>query len=192
MDVMTAAESHWTAGPGLPRSRPLTVADLAEVPDDGHRYELIDGVLLVSPAPRRRHQRAVGRLFIALTTACSEAFEVLPAPFDVVLSESTLVQPDVLVARRADLTEANLPAAPVLAAEVLSPSTRLFDLNTKKARHEVAGTRHYWVVDPDRPSLTAWELQDGGYVQVAHVEGAQVFRTDRPFPVEVTPDALVR
>lgn len=180
MEAMTA----------LPRS--LTVHDLADQPDDGHRRELIDGVLVVSPAPRLAHQRAVRQLLILLTAHCPDGLEVLPAPFDVVLAEDTLVQPDILVTRTTDLTDTNLPTAPLLALEVLSQSTRLFDLNTKKARHEIAGTAAYWVFDPDTPSLTAWELDEGGYLQVAHVVGAQTFHASHPFPVPVTPTQLVR
>jgi hypothetical protein len=72
-----------------------------------------------------------------------------------------VLPPDLLVARRTDTTERNLPMAPVLAIEVLSPSTRLIDLNLKRARYEAAGCSAYWVVDPELPALTAWEQRDG-------------------------------
>src|SRR6266511_3986985 len=123
----------------LPHGRPLTRADLDRMPDDGHRYELVDGILVVSPSPRRAHQRAVYRLWQLLNEACPPDFEVLGAPFDVVLADDTVMIPDVIVARRIDLTERDLPAAPVLAVEVLSPSTRRFDLMLKRSRFEAAG-----------------------------------------------------
>jgi Uma2 family endonuclease len=107
----------------LPHGRPLTRADLDRMPDDGHRYELVDGVLVVSPSPKRLHQRAVYRLWQLLNHACTPEFEVVGAPFDVVLAEDTVLIPDVLVARRTDLTDKDLPAAPALVVEVLSPST---------------------------------------------------------------------
>jgi Uma2 family endonuclease len=176
----------------LPRSRPLTRADLDAMPDDGHRYELIDGVLVVTPSPQHRHQRVSMRLSNLLFASCPDELEVLTAPFDVALADDTVMQPDILVARVADLTRRDLPTAPVLAIEILSPSTRLFDLNTKKARFEVAGCASYWVVDPDEVGLTAWELVDGRYVEVAHVVGADRFTATRPYAVEVVPDALVR
>jgi Uma2 family endonuclease len=175
----------------LPHGRPLTRADLDRMPDDGHRYELVDGVLVVSPSPRRVHQRAVLRLLRLLDDACPREFEVLGAPFDVVLAEDTVLIPDVIVARRADLTERDLPAAPALAVEVLSPSTRRFDLMLKRSRLEAAGAVAYWVVDPDEPSLIAWELTDGFYVEVAHVTGDQPYQAVRPFPLTVVPSALV-
>lgn len=176
----------------LPRGRALTWRDLEDAPDDGHRYELVDGVLVVTPAPSHLHHRAAFRLAVVLDAACPPELEVLVAPFDVLLADDTALQPDVLIARVADLAERNLPTAPLLAVEVSSPSTRLFDLNLKKARLEAAGCRAYWVVDPDRPSLTAWELGPDGYALRAEVEGEDVFEATTPFPVKISPAALVR
>ncbi|MDT0185306.1 Uma2 family endonuclease [Microbacterium sp. ARD31] len=175
----------------LPQSRPLTADDLAAIPDDGHRYELIDGTLIVTPAPSWRHQRAVSRLLRALMDAAADDLEVLAAPFDVRLADDTVLQPDVLVCRVTDLTQRNLPAAPLLAVEVLSPSTRLVDLNLKRARYEAAGCPSYWVVDPEAPTITAWELRDGVYAEVASVAGGEPFAAARPFPVTFAPRDLV-
>jgi Uma2 family endonuclease len=173
-----------------PRGRPFTHADLEAMPDDGRRYEIVDGVLLVTPAPNYVHQRAVTRFVILLVPQVPNDAELLVAPFDVVLAEDTVMQPDVLVARRADFTRANLPAAPLLAIEVLSPSTRRVDLHLKRARFEAAGVLAYWVVDPDVPSLRAWELRDSAYVEVADVRGDEEFATEVPFPVRILPSAL--
>lgn len=175
----------------LPRSRPLTWRDLEAIPDDGHRYELIDGALVVTPAPSMPHQDVALALAVVLRGACPEQLKVLIAPFAVLLAEDTELQPDVLVARRVDLTHDNLPAAPMLAVEVLSPSTRLIDLNLKKARYEAAGCPSYWAIDPDRLELTAWELADGAYVQVAEVSGQDAFRATKPFSVTVVPADLL-
>jgi Uma2 family endonuclease len=177
----------------LPYSRPLTRDDLDAMPDDGHRYELLDGMLIVSPAPRHLHQRAVGRVFRLLDDAAPTDLEVLMAPFEVVLAIDTVFQPDVLVARREDFTDRDLPAVPLLAVEVLSPSTRLFDLNTKKARYEQAGVPSYWVVDPDRdsPRVTVWELRDGAYVEAAAATADETLVVERPYPVSLSPVDLV-
>ncbi len=174
----------------LPRSRPLTRADLATMPDDGHRYELIDGVLLVTPAPSYDHQDVVGQLYLLLSARCTSGLKVMLAPFDVAISDDTVMQPDLLVARRSDFTRRDLPTAPLLAVEVLSPSTQRFDLMTKRGRYEAAGAASYWVVDPTAPSLVAWELVDGEYVEVARVEGEQEWSASAPFEVTVRPAAL--
>lgn len=175
----------------LPRGRALTVADLEAMPDDGHRYELIDGALLVTLAPSVRHQVVSTNLLVLLHHGCPAHLRVLTAPLDVVLGPNTGVQPDLLVAPREDFTDQNLPAAPVLAVEILSPSTRLVDLNLKRATYERAGVAHYWAVDPDGPRLQAWELRDGAYVEVADVAGDEAWATSAPYPVTVVPSALL-
>lgn len=177
---------------GIPHGRPFTVDDLETMPDDGNRYELIDGTLIVSPAPMTRHQKVVAKLTAKLDVVCPDDMHVLPAPFAVRESNNTEVQPDVLVARDADLTEKLLPKALVLAIEVLSPSSVLLDLNTKKAVYERMGAASYWVVDPQQPSLNVFELDaEGHYQQVAEVKGDEVFEAVRPFPVRIVPVELL-
>jgi len=178
----------------LPQSRPLTRADLdavrAKGSDDGHRYELIDGVLVVTPCPSIPHQEVSFRLSMLLGQACPAGLTVLYAPVDVALGDDTVMQPDLLVARRADFTHHDLPVAPLLAVEILSPSTRRFDLTLKRSRFEAAGVASYWVVDPIELSLTAWDLEDGHYVEVACVRGDETFSSARPFPVDIVPARL--
>ncbi len=187
MELMTVVSPpSW-----LPSGRPFTAADLATLPDDGNRYELIDGLLLVNPSPAMRHQRGAFRLAVLLQAACPDDLEVFIAPFDVVLADDTVIIPDIIVARRSDLTEANLPVAPVLAVEVLSPSTRAVDLHVKRDRLRRAGCRSYWVLDPLDPRLTAWDLDEQGqYVEVADVAADQTWCAARPFEVTITPGAL--
>ena len=180
-----------TVSVGLPQSRALTRDDLDAMPEDGHRYELIDGILVVTPSPSYRHQSAAGQLYLLLTTACPNDLTVLFAPFDVVLADDTVVEPDLLVARRDDFTDRELPGPPLLAVEVLSPSTRRFDLLLKRSRYEAAGCRSYWVVDPDIPSLTAWELREGAYVLAGEASGEQPLTLTAPFPVTVVPARLL-
>jgi Uma2 family endonuclease len=170
---------------------PLTRDDLDRMPADGHRYELVDGALLVTPAPAHLHQRIVSNLITRLKNTCPPELEALVAPFDVVLAPDTVMQPDVLVAARSDFTRRELPMAPLLAVEVLSPSTRRIDLMLKFSRFEAAGCAWYWVVDPDTPSLIAWELRDGAYTQVAKVVGDQEARLTSPYDVSVVPANLI-
>lgn len=170
--------------------QPFTRADLAAMPDDGHRYELIDGALIVTPAPSYRHQDVVGHLHLLLSAACPERLKVLFAPFDVVLADDTVLEPDLLVARRQDFTAADLPVAPLLAVEVLSPSTARIDRTLKRSRLEAAGCPSYWEVDPDEPSVTVWQLKDGRYVEEAHVTGTESVTVHAPYEVILTPETL--
>lgn len=180
----------------LPRGRDLTRADLDALPDDGWRHELFDGSLLMTPAPSWRHQTVAFELAVLLRAACPAHLQVLVAPFNVALTPKTVVQPDVLVARRSDLTDADLPAAPALAVEVLSPSTRYIDLGLKRSRYEAAGCPSYWVVDPGGgddtpPSIVMWELEGESYVEVASGSGDSAVEVLAPFPVTVIPADLL-
>ena len=170
---------------------PWTAADLGRLPDDGHRYEIVDGVLLVNAAPVPRHQRVSALLWKQLDAHCPDDLWAMAAPLDVVLADDTVVQPDLLVAPRASFGASNLRIPPLLVVEVLSPGTRLVDLNLKKDRYERAGIASYWVVDPDALRLTAHEIVDGRYVVVADVSGAEAWTAAQPFAVTITPGSLL-
>jgi len=175
----------------LPYGRELTRADLDALPDDGHRHELIDGVLIVSPAPRVRHQRVLFSLARILDDACPADLTVLFAPLDVALADDTVIQPDLLVAPTDAFTEKDLPVPPLLAVEVLSPSTRGVDLLLKKDRLQRAGCQHYWVVDPDELTVIAWNLVEGAYQEATRATGDELFVVAEPFPVSLTPATLL-
>lgn len=177
--------------PAFPHGRPLTRADLEAMPDDGHRFELIDGVLLVSPSPRPVHQRVVARLVVALTAVCPPELEVLPAPVDVVLADDTVFIPDVVVGERTAFTRQALVGPPVLAVEVLSPRTRLVDLELKRAKLQEAGCPHYWLVDPETPWLRCLTLKDGGYVEVGYSAGDEQVDLTAPVVITLTAQGLV-
>lgn len=175
-----------------PPGRPITVADLDRMPDDGRRYELAGGVLIVSPRPRLSHQVVALELAVLLRQACPGHLAVVPEPA-VQLSEDTEFDPDIIVIRREHLRQAKAVKPPLLAVEVQSPRTALIDLNVKKDAYESFGVESYWMVQPDldHPALTALELADGRYVERATVTGDQAFHPARPFPLTVTPAQLV-
>jgi Uma2 family endonuclease len=175
----------------MPRGRDWTVADLADLPDDGLQYELADGVLLVSPAPRSRHQVVVGELHLLLRATCPPELQVFLAPLDYQPTNRRSFQPDLLVVRRTDVGELNIVAPLLLAVEVLSPSTRSKDLLLKRGMYEQSGVASYWIVDPDEPSVTALELRDGCYVEAGRVVADEVLALDLPYPVRLTPQALL-
>jgi Uma2 family endonuclease len=172
--------------------RPLTWHDLQQLPD-GLRYELVDGVLLVSPAPIFVHQRVVQNVAYLLHRAGPAGFEVLPAPVDWYVSEYTVFEPDLLVARIDDPLARRLETTPLLAVEVLSPSTRLRDLGLKRRAYEDAGLPWYWVIDPDldEPRLTVYRLEGGRCVEDAVVVGDDGYTAEEPVKVEIVPRRLV-
>ncbi|MFT4286783.1 Uma2 family endonuclease [Nocardioides sp.] len=177
----------------IPYGRPLTIDDLGATPDDGNRYELIDGVLVVSAAPRRIHGFVAEALADVLRRHCPRGWRVMTTEFATVLSPDTLAIPDLVVLPALTATEMRDEShvdEPQLVVEVLSPSTALNDLNVKFARFERAGIPSYWVVDPDSLRLIAWELTDGRYVEVADVTDGSWTAT-RPFEVTIAPSELL-
>ena len=179
-----------TAMTVMPRTD-WTVDDLDRLPDDGLRYELLDGTLLVSPAPSRLHQRAVLEVGHLLRGVCSEGLEVAVAPLDWQPDHRTSLQPDLLVLANRDLASPAAEAT-MLAVEVLSPSSRRKDAVYKFSKYQDEGVPSYWIIDPDAPSITAYELVDGRYVVVGEVTGAATLTLERPFPVRITPADLIR
>lgn len=175
----------------MPRDHAWTVDDLSRTPDDGLRYELVDGVLLVSAAPSTVHQIVLVELLALLRGACPPAARAMVAPTDYQPTRTRSLQPDVLVVWRRDVGEASITAPLLLAVEVLSPSTRSVDLLLKRGLYEESGVAAYWVVDPLVPSVRAWALRDGAYVDAGHAEGRQQLHIEQPFPVTITPQDLL-
>ena len=179
-------ETHFPVGRGL------TWEDLQSIPDEDHwRYELVDGSLLVSPGPELIHQRAVAKMMMLLHAVCPPHVEVLPAPFDFTPQTGFVLQPDVMVLDPERSESNRTYVAPLLAVEVLSPSTRTKDRVLKRAVYAEHGVPSYWIVDPAAPSLLAFELVGGDYQVVADVHGEDVATLERPFRVVVVPARLV-
>ncbi len=176
----------------MPVSGDWTVEDLDRLPDDGLRYELVDGVLLVSPAPLVRHQLALAGLLYRLTAAAPDHLRVLPAPLDITFSRTRLLQPDLVVLHVDQLTSRKVTGLPLLAVEVLSASTRATDTTLKRHVLEQAGVPSYWLVDPEAASLTVLELVEGSYREVAVARGDVPLTVQHPFPVTVVPAELLR
>jgi Uma2 family endonuclease len=185
MSVVTIAEAWPAAG------RPFTVAELDRMPDDGRRYELLNGALVVSPRPTTIHQFVAMRLLRALADACPEDLCVVPEPA-VMLGQQTEFDPDLVVVRMDQIGGAKFTEPPLLVVEIRSPSTTLIDLNRKKAAYERFGVPSYWILNPDppQPELTVFELRDGDYALVAKPPGP--FTAGRPFAVSIDLADLTR
>ncbi len=175
----------------MPHDRAWTVADLADTPDDGFRYELCDGVLLVTSGPSNSHQIVVGELHLLLRAGCPREMRVMLAPTGYEPTDRRSFQPDLLVAWRADVTDAPISAPLLMAIEVLSPSTRSIDLVLKRSVYEESGVATYVVVDPLVPSVRAWALQDGRYVEIGTASSDESLVLDAPFPIVLVPSRLL-
>ena len=152
----------------------LGYEDYALIPDDGRRHEILDGEHVVSPSPKTRHQRLVAAFFFELGAYVREhgLGEVFVAPFDVLLSDHDIVQPDVLFVRDDRLhiiDEANCKGAPDLVIEVLSEITRRRDLIEKRHLFGRAGVAEYWAVDPAVDAVQVFRQGQGTFERVAEL-----------------------
>jgi Uma2 family endonuclease len=159
--------------------------------DRGVHRELVDGTLIVSPFASRRHQLAVARLQQILTATCPPDLFVLGTT-NVDREPATNLQPDLTVIRVADIDKPATVDRPVLVVEVLSPSTRRFDLTLKRQIYAEMEIPSYWLVDIKEPSVLVLELGSGGdYDERARLVGdTEVL--ERPFPVTFSAAQLVR
>lgn len=148
---------------------PKTYIDLLATPDDGNRYELVAGDIVMSPAPATKHQYALGQLHLRLSNHVlrRQLGLVLFAPVDVKLSVHNVLQPDLIVVSRARVkivTERFVDGPPDVIVEILSPSTRMQDLVTKAALYADHGVLEYWIVDPETDAIAIYSLREGRYV----------------------------
>ncbi|HEY0142771.1 MAG TPA: Uma2 family endonuclease [Thermoanaerobaculia bacterium] len=156
-------------------STKLTYEDYLQLPDDGNRYEIIDGELVLNPTPVFRHQRILGNLFFALELHFRShgGGLVVVAPFDVVLSPHQMYEPDLLIVldeHRSIVTEKNVTGAPDLVVEILSPGTRSRDEKVKRANYERYGVSEYWLVDPEDEVVMIDRRVGGAFVRAAVLE----------------------
>jgi Uma2 family endonuclease len=181
--------ADWVPGP---KQGEWTYDSYAALPDDGQRYELVNGVLLMAPAPSWSHQETVGEIFAYLrdyvrTTGLGGAFT---APIDVELTRHTVVQPDVVVllkTNRERLRGRHIVGAPDLVVEVASQRTQAYDRLSKYDAYARAGVPEYWLVYPKTKSVEVLVLEVGKYSSLGLFRGKEKLPSHvlPGFPVEV-------
>jgi Uma2 family endonuclease len=162
--------------------RLLTYDDLCQTPDDGNRYEIIGGELIVSPSPNLRHQDVVGDLHVLirahLRSAPQPLGKVVLSPFDIRLSPHDIVVPDLLFIRqdRLDLLESGRYAMgpPDLVVEVISPSSRKSDPGAKLQPYARSGIPEYWLIDPATRQFQLFVVRAGRYEDTAPADDGRL------------------
>lgn len=149
-----------------PPKKVWTYDDLRQMPEDGTRYEIIEGELIVMPSPVVVHQRIVGRLHLAFHAQIQARGlgEVFMAPLDVVMAPTRVVQPDLIVVKpeHREILRDHIYGVPDLLVEVLSPSNQKHDRVTKRRLYARDRLPEYWIVDPDAQTVEVLELVEGG------------------------------
>ncbi|MBI3973603.1 MAG: Uma2 family endonuclease [Chloroflexi bacterium] len=169
--------------------------DIWDAPENGKRYEVIDGELYVTPAPDLIHQTTVGSLhdYIGPFVRQRKLGKLYPAPTGLVLDDENGLQPDLIYVsngRARIKTRRGLEGAPDLVVEVLSPSTRGRDFGIKLRRYAAAGVPHYWIVDPDSRHLLPYRLTEDGYELIGEFGAGTVFQPELFPGLEIPIDEL--
>ena len=143
-----------------------TYAEYARLPDDGNRYEVLDGEVLTTPSPGTPHQRIAAELFVRLREYVNaKGIGEVMWDLDLLYFTGQYLRPDMTYvpnAQRHLLTDRGIEGLPGLVVEVLSPSSGRIDKVKKPARYADFGVPEYWVVDPNRRTILVWEFAVGG------------------------------
>lgn len=175
-----------------PKQGEWTYSHYAALPEDGNRYEIVDGVLYMAPpSPTGWHQIAAGRLYYYLTTYVTFAGlgEAYIAPFDVELAPHTVVQPDVVVLlnrSKEKFIVSRIKGTPDLVIEVLSPGNEAYDRWKKYKAYAQAGVEEYWIADPKARSIEVLALESNEYHSIG------IFKNDELVISKVLPEFPVR
>jgi len=168
------------------RDRLLTYADYAALPDDGHRYQLLEGELVMTPSPSAWHQGVSREIFVGLVqfVHLHGLGDVFAAPLDVTLSDRNVLQPDILFIsneRARILQGGRIIGAPDLCVEILSPGTQRIDRVRKLELYARFEVTHYWIVDLSARTIEEYVLH-GDVYRVQSIAGY-----DEPFRPAVFP-----
>lgn len=167
----------------------MTYEDYLRLPDDGKRYEILEGELFVSPSPITKHQIVSGNLYGILHQHVRKhkLGRVFSAPMDVVLSRTNVVQPDLFFvsnARKKIITETNIQGAPDLVVEILSETSEEQDRVAKKQIYARHGVKEYWLIDPDRETLEVYKLD----AKTRAFEHIATYQSDEAFQSALLPN----
>lgn len=173
--------------------RPLTYDEWRVLQQTNLPVEVVEGVVIMIPSPGGIHQKVVRRLLLALESHVPTGYQVALAPLDWVLWEVPLLvrQPDLMIVTDEQDEAVRLTEPPLLAIEVLSPTSRERDLVTKPAEYAKAGLEHLWLVDPDIPEVVARRLDGNEWIEVARATADEVLMVEDPVTVSLRPADLV-
>jgi len=151
-----------------------TYEDFLLFPDDGKRHELIDGEHIMSPSPFTKHQQISRNLLVAFSNFLRKykLGEIFAAPMDVVLSDTDVVEPDLLFIaseHASIITAKHIMGVPDLVVEIISTGSRKTDEIIKRRLYEQYGVKEYWIIDPELESVKVYRMQEAGFVRGAEL-----------------------
>lgn len=182
-------------GDSLVREQGATYEDYANMPDDGVRYELANGVLeAMSPAPSPKHQVVSHAIQNVLTNTCGLDYFVFASPIDLILSDNEVRQPDVVMVRRDNasiITRRGIEGVPDLVVEILSPHSARRDRHNKLRAYAKYAIPEYWIVDAANQCLDQYLLAGDQYELFTVYEREDTVQSERLLCVSFTMAAIV-
>jgi Uma2 family endonuclease len=181
-----------------PEQSKWTYQEYRQLPEDGWRYEVIEGELVMTPPPAYQHQRASAKLHVAMANFCESRNlgEVYAAPIEVLLAPDTPVQPDLVfisASRLNDLIrDQGLAGAPDLIVEILSPSNWYIDRRDKFKLYEASGVREYWIVDPKAATIEVFVLRQGQYEALGKFGAGEAARSETLAGFEIAITQIIK
>jgi Uma2 family endonuclease len=176
-------ENEEKAKQPLIKERQVNYDQYAAMPDDGKRYEIFEGdMVMMSPGPSTSHQAVSGELEFILKQSCKTDYVIFDAPLDVILSQTTVLQPDILMIHRSRLhivTKRGIEGPPDLVAEIVSPGSRKRDKVDKMSLYAKYGVPEYWIIDTDSKHLEQYRLQEDRYELYNLFEGDELVTSDK-------------
>ncbi len=161
----------------------VTYEIYAAMPDDGQRYEIVDGAMeMMTPGASMVHQTISRELSFKLLQSCNEDYSIYYAPFDVILSETNVLQPDIMMihfSRMHIVTSRGVEGPPDLVVEIISPSSRRRDKIVKMKVYSKHNVPEYWIVDSDLRILEQYRLSGETYELHNLFEGNQIVSSDK-------------
>lgn len=179
------------------KEQPVTYEVYAAMPDDGQRYEVIEGVLeVMSPSPTFTHQDISMQLTFSFFRHCESDYKILSAPLDVILSNTNVLQPDLILIHRSRLhivTSRGIEGVPDLVVEILSPGSRKRDKVKKLTVYEKHGVPEYWIIDPQTRVLEQYQMDESGLYRLLNLfEGDERIHSDKLPCVAFSVDDIFR
>jgi Uma2 family endonuclease len=180
-----------------PQAPSLTQEDYYNLPDNGLRYQLIEGELYMGPAPNLYHQTISGNLEFMFRSYLEQnpLGILLHAPADVVFHRESIWQPDIFVvlnANRHILKEQRCEGAPDFIVEILSPHNRELDLHTKRTIYARQGVTEYWIVDPDMKEVLIYRFDENLSEPVAQIKSPGIAKSPLFPGLTINLDAIFR
>lgn len=165
--------------PAVNEALKFTCSDYRLLPDNGKRYEILEGELLMSPSPNTKHQIVLLNLAAILKSFVerNNLGQIFIAPYDIVLSKYDVVQPDIIFVsnnKKQIIKSTHIEGIPDLVVEIISPGSAQRDRIIKRKIYALHGVKEYWIVHAEKERVQVLRLEKGDFKRIAELTGEDI------------------